>query len=56
MRRLWSSMLAMCAWAGAALADPPAQGVVAAIPEPEALALFLLGASVAGVAMRRNKR
>jgi hypothetical protein len=56
MRRLWGSMLAMCAWASAALAGPPAQGAVAAIPEPEALALFLLGASVVGVAMRRRKQ
>ena len=49
------AMLAVFAWASAALANPPAQADVPAIPEPEALALFLLGASVVGVAMRRRK-
>jgi hypothetical protein len=55
MQRLGSAVLVACLWAGSGLAGPPAQAAVPAIPEPEALALFLLGASVVGVAMRRRK-
>jgi hypothetical protein len=56
MSRLGSAMLAASAWASAAFANPPALGAIPAIPEPEALALFLLGASVVGVAMRRRQK
>jgi hypothetical protein len=48
-------MAAAVTTAGAALARPPAQSVPA-IPEPDALALFVLGASVLGIAVRRRKQ
>ncbi|MBM4382408.1 MAG: PEP-CTERM sorting domain-containing protein [Deltaproteobacteria bacterium] len=55
MRWLGWAALAVFTSASAALASPPAQASIPAIPEPEALALFLLGASVVGVAIRRRQ-
>ena len=56
------SMLALPALAGAPViathpGAPAAQSArVASIPEPAALALFVLGAGVVGVAIRRRQR
>lgn len=55
-----SFMLVSPAFAGGPPLPPPAPpastpGPVPAIPEPAALALFVLGVGVVGVAMRRRK-
>jgi hypothetical protein len=57
MRWLGWTALATWAAAGAALAGGPAQAGtgIPAIPEPGALALFVLGVSVVGVAVRSRK-
>ena len=58
---LGSILLSAPAFAGAPLPLPPAspattqQRQVPAIPEPAAVALFVLGAGVVGVAIRRRK-
>jgi hypothetical protein len=57
MRRLGWAVLISWAWARGALANGPAHGApaVPAIPEPEALALFVLGVGVIGAAIRRRR-
>jgi hypothetical protein len=50
---LFSTLLALPV---AALAQAASAGKVAAIPEPAALALFVLGVGVVGAAIRRRER
>jgi PEP-CTERM motif len=55
---LATALLALPALAGPPLIRPaakPAPSAVPAIPEPAALALFVLGAGVVGVAIRRRQ-
>ena len=51
------ALLARPAWAAGPVAAQPARPSqkVPAIPEPAALALFVLGAGVVGVAIRRRQ-